>query len=77
MLRRTTHQLEIPAGATIPGLWAAIPASGEQAQPILKPPPAFIAGQQAERAADRGDGPEVIFMRLIAGASSEVQPLLR
>jgi molybdopterin converting factor small subunit len=67
MLRRKSQQLAIPDGATVADLVAAINASDEHAQPILKQTRAFIDGKQADRAAPLSDGAEVTFMRPIAG----------
>ena len=72
MLRRKTQRLEIPDGATVADLLAAITASDEHAQTILNQTRAFIDGKQADRAAPLSDGAEVVFMRPIAGGSGEV-----
>jgi molybdopterin converting factor small subunit len=49
---------------------AAITASDEHSQTILKQTRAFIDGKQADRAAPLSDGAEVTFMRPIAGGSA-------
>ncbi len=69
MLRRKTHQVEMPDGATVTDLLAKV-ADGEGAQSILKQTRAFIDGKQADRAAPLVDGVEVTFMRPIAGGRS-------
>lgn len=70
MLRRKTQRFEVPDGATVADLLAAITASDEHAQPILKQTRAFIDGKQADRAAPLNDGAEVVFMRPIAGGQA-------
>ena len=67
MLRRKMQQVEMPDGATVTDLLAAITGSDEGAQTILKQTRAFIDGKQADRAAPLADGAEVTFMRPIAG----------
>jgi hypothetical protein len=74
MPRPKTQPLEIPNGATIADLLAAITAGDEDAQTILKQTRAFIDGKQADRAAPLSEDVEVIFMRPIAGGSGEVHP---
>lgn len=67
MLSRKTQQIELPDGATIDDLLAALTASDDRTQAVLKQTRAFIDGKQADRAAPLSDGAEVIFMRPIAG----------
>jgi molybdopterin converting factor small subunit len=66
MLNRKTQQVEMPDGATVTDLLAAV-TGGEDAKAILKQTRAFIDGKQADRASPLADGAEVIFMRPIAG----------
>jgi len=67
MLRRKTQQLEMPDGATVTDLLAAVAGGDEASRAILKQTRAFIDGKQADRATPLGDGAEVTFMRPIAG----------
>ena len=67
MLSRKTQQVEMPDGATIGDLLAAITGDDEHTRTILKQTRAFIDGKQADRAAALTEGSEVIFMRPIAG----------
>jgi molybdopterin converting factor small subunit len=67
MLRRKFQHVEMPDGATVTDLLAAITSSDEGARAILKQTRAFIEGKQADRGAPLADGAEVTFMRPIAG----------
>jgi molybdopterin converting factor small subunit len=67
MLRRKTQQVEMPDGATVTDLYAAITDGDDGTQKILKQTRAFIDGKQADRGAPLADGAEVTFMRPIAG----------
>jgi molybdopterin converting factor small subunit len=69
MLRRKTQQVEMPDGATVTDLLAKVTGDDEDARTILKQTRAFIDGKQADRATPLADGPEVIFMRPIAGGA--------
>ena len=68
LLRRKTQQVEMPDGATVTDLLAKV-TGDEDARTILKQTRAFIDGKQADRATPLADGPEVIFMRPIAGGA--------
>jgi len=67
MLRRKTQQLEMPDGATVADLRAAVTDGDDTSKAILNQTRAFIDGKQADRAAPLSDGAEVTFMRPIAG----------
>ena len=69
MLRRKTQQVEMPDGATVTDLLAAVTGGDEDGTAILKQTRAFIDGKQADRATPLADGAEVIFMRPIAGGA--------
>ena len=69
MLRRKIQQVEIPDGATVTDLLAAITGSDEGARTILKQTRAFIDGKQADRAA-----PLAIYSE--GGDSIEITPPL-
>jgi molybdopterin converting factor small subunit len=69
MLNRKTQQVEMPDGATVTDLLAAVTGGDEDGTAILKQTRAFIDGKQADRATPLADGAEVIFMRPIAGGA--------
>jgi molybdopterin converting factor small subunit len=69
MLRRKAHQVEMPDGATVTDLYAAITDGDDETRMILKQTRAFIDGKQADRGAPLADGAEVTFMRPIAGGA--------
>jgi molybdopterin converting factor small subunit len=73
MLRRKTQQVEMPEGATVTDLLAAVTGGDETGTAILKQTRAFIDGKQADRAAPLADGTEVIFMRPIAGGECSLR----
>jgi molybdopterin converting factor small subunit len=73
MLNRKTQQVEMPDGATVTDLLAAVTRGDEDGTAILKQTRAFIDGKQADRATPLADGAEVIFMRPIAGGAGFVQ----
>ena len=66
MINRKTQQVEMPDGATVTDLLAAV-TGDEDSKAILKQTRAFIDGKQADRATPLADGAEVTFMRPIAG----------
>jgi molybdopterin converting factor small subunit len=67
MLLRKTQHLEMPDGATVTDLLAAITGGDDASKAILKQTRVFIDGKQADRATPLADGAEVTFMRPIAG----------
>jgi molybdopterin converting factor small subunit len=69
MLRRKIQQVEMPDGATVTDLLAAVTGGDEDGTAILKQTRAFIDGKQADRVTPLSDGAEVIFMRPIAGGA--------
>ena len=77
MLRRKTQQVEMPDGATVTDLLAAVTGGDEDGKAILKQTRAFIDGKQADRVTPLTDGAEVIFMRPIAGGAGSPQGVWR
>jgi molybdopterin converting factor small subunit len=73
MLHRKIQQVEIPDGATIMDLVAAVTGGDEDGTAILKQTRAFIDGKQADRATPLADGAEVVFMRPIAGGECSLR----
>jgi molybdopterin converting factor small subunit len=69
LLDRKLQQIDLPDGATVADLLAALTEDDEHAQAVLKQTRAFVDGKQADRIAPLADGAEVIFMRPIAGGS--------
>jgi molybdopterin converting factor small subunit len=67
MIDRKTQHVEMPDGATVTDLLAAVTNGDEDDKAILKQTRAFIDGKQADRATPLADGAEVTFMRPIAG----------
>jgi molybdopterin converting factor small subunit len=70
MLNRKTQQVEMPDGATVTDLLAAVTGGDDDGTAILKQTRAFIDGKQADRATPLADGAEVIFMRPFAGGET-------
>jgi molybdopterin converting factor small subunit len=69
MIDRKTQHVEMPDGATVTDLLAAVTSDDEDSKAILKQTRAFIDGKQADRATPFADGTEVTFMRPIAGGT--------
>jgi molybdopterin converting factor small subunit len=67
MLGRKSDRVDLPDGATVADLLAALTKRDRAAGAVLKQTRAFIDGQQADRDAPLASGAEVIFMRPIAG----------
>jgi molybdopterin converting factor small subunit len=73
MLNRKSQQVEMPDGATVTDLLAAVTGGDEDGKAILKQTRTFIDGKQADRATPLADGAEVIFMRPIAGGECSLR----
>jgi molybdopterin converting factor small subunit len=67
MLRRPEQAVDLPDGATVGDLWAALLGGDDRTAAIVKQTRAFVDGKQADRATPLTDGAEVTLMRPIAG----------
>ncbi|MFM8594561.1 MAG: MoaD/ThiS family protein [Chloroflexota bacterium] len=69
MMERKTETVELPDGATVADLRAALGSQDEMADAILVQTRSFVDGHMVDKTAALSDGVEVVFMRPIAGGS--------